>query len=999
MDYEDNGKPDWLAIAMNEYVEKCKNLPDPIGICQYSNCKKEIYTSDPDYKGYVELLCDRGCVVKYHTSCWKKMKDSQYPGQTNRIFCVMKCLKIHCKGFIIKLVIHDAAGNTQTEFEVKLGDLLAQSPLVYRENEVKVMHVAEESSKENIDKGMEEKAVPSSSLTYKCRLFREVAVKRKLIENGIAEIQKTSEQLVHYIITEGGMEKGSECTAEIILDYVLSLNCNFKIRRFIVLLKNEDLGYRPELTQWINFILQLGNECSLSFVNNFKTIIIEILQKMETYLMIIAKKLLSQRLISTEDMKILIATPLKRRPGVLMGLMDDQTEHSHLGDLLFVMGEEQDKIPAYKHVFQMFNTGFDIFSPDILLFAAQNLKNKPIDLVESVVEDPHGISVAKTKTKSKKKRKKSKSKKAQANKDSENTAEEHITEKHEALSIPVQENQLNKNKDNQQEESSTVDALVSSVTAPESSSLPLATVIRNSNAGSSLRHLEVSKLDSCSDHTYQSDGELDDIDTTLTVNEPSDSSAYAHSRLYSSSEVESGAIKIQELIGQNVKEESEMKPTLISLKNEYEVLQKCEEVVYNPQKEQQKGDATEKQYRQLKEQYQLETMKIKQQLQSKEEEIKMIKAQFTNERVLWMKDKAKMEDVTAKNIAKLVETTKRAITAEVLILECHRDYGLFQLQQTEQDCSVQHRTAEENVARNPESAQICAKVDAWQAILADIRNKIDFTKNQFDDQINLVKNGAKLKNLPQIKIPPPPPPPDVVMKHFLEQHLQAKTSNVQNHGVRQAKPVNTPFSVAARTPEVSAAIQEQSQAIAPVSEQAPSQQLVQTGGGASLATMGARGKNSLERIMEKLLRSYPQFTRVSLTEFLKEVKHSNGGSLSGLSFDDMINKVARLVEAKLSESSNNRQNNPPQSVWRSLRQQGPVSWEGARTMTEEQEPCVICHEEFSSESILALPCAHKFHSQCIGPWLKEQRTCPTCRLHVVLPQEFPGLPHRNIPLP
>uniref|UniRef100_A0A8D0P923 RING-type domain-containing protein n=1 Tax=Sus scrofa TaxID=9823 RepID=A0A8D0P923_PIG len=92
---------------------------------------------------------------------------------------------------------------------------------------------------------------------------------------------------------------------------------------------------------------------------------------------------------------------------------------------------------------------------------------------------------------------------------------------------------------------------------------------------------------------------------------------------------------------------------------------------------------------------------------------------------------------------------------------------------------------------------------------------------------------------------------------------------------------------------------------------------------------------------------------------------------------------------------------PSKPARKPLSSQGPVKLEGANNLDddkeEEEEPCVICHENLSPDNLSVLPCAHKFHSQCIRPWLMQQGTCPTCRLHVLLPEEFPGHPRRHLP--
>ncbi|XP_078089078.1 E3 ubiquitin-protein ligase DZIP3-like [Mustelus asterias] len=1217
-------KPENFSVKINDYVEMCKNAPDPLAICQDANCqgyyKREIYASDPDYKGYFELCCDNRCLIAYHTTCWKKLKDSQYRGKTSQDFCLMKCMNYDCRGHIIKCVIHNASGSAQTEFEIKVPDLSPQIPAVKNERKEVIPEELGKCNEQNdTELGKEEKD--------KCRLFCEVTLKRNLIENAIAETGKMSDLVARCGLKEAFMEKSSEITPEMILDHVLGWNCNFEIRQFLVLFKDEDLSNHPQLKEWIGFILELGDQCSLCFLYSYKKAIIQILFDVEN-LLIFAQKLLSRKALSKEEVKVLTATPSEQRAEVLMEQMSAQKDLWQMGELVFALADERERIPKLKPLFEEFDREFEKFNKgrvpnfgnvlpvdplsqimdyslfyrllhlliikgtevvlkifdravpphilkrellknkrtlepfhkgssrtmlntgewsllyppnneqpnskrfDITLLASLirhmkilpaprrgwdaepsandqsksaailhlcNSRNKLLfetlntgieepeftivwdritDIltrlgaerqtlealkecpVEKLWEDHHRLAgylgkpvadvmqlllsffqqgvpvqtkgaatinttglpalpppvetkekimdstdlnddddsmVLKTKTKSKKKKKKSKSKKAQINEENQNTAHDAASDTRETLSIPVQENQLNESGSNKEMANSSCDVSAFSACAPASSLIALRMVTDNSNAGPSLTSHEVNTLDDLPDQTYQSDGELDDNDHTLIDEESTGSSVCAASDLYSSSLVVDGAIKMQEHIWQNVKEDSEMRRKLTASQNENQALaRKLEQLMIKLKEEQQQRSHTESHYSRLQEYYQLEMSRLNQQLQSKDEEIKKITAQFVNERLLWNKDKAKLEDVTAKNIAKLVEATKRAIAAEVLFLECRRDHGLFQLQQAEQDCSVQLRAAEENLTRNPESAHVHATVDGWQAIVADIRNKIDFTKNQFDEQISLLKSGTKLSSLPKVKIPPPPPHPDAVMKHFLEQHLQAKANSVQT-GFGQPKSTSGRSTNVTGQADVSAAVHEQLRVSVPVSEQTTSLQSMKADrgvAGAVVTPVGIRGKNSFERIMEKLSASYPQFTRGSLTDFLKAVRLSNGGSLSGLSYDEIVNKVAQLVESKLSESSNNGQSKPSQqSVWGSSRQQGFQPWEGARALTEEQDPCVICHEELATELMLVLPCAHKFHTQCIGPWLNEQRTCPTCRLHVVLPQEFPGLPN------
>jgi len=59
--------------------------------------------------------------------------------------------------------------------------------------------------------------------------------------------------------------------------------------------------------------------------------------------------------------------------------------------------------------------------------------------------------------------------------------------------------------------------------------------------------------------------------------------------------------------------------------------------------------------------------------------------------------------------------------------------------------------------------------------------------------------------------------------------------------------------------------------------------------------------------------------------------------------------------------------------------------------------CAICQDEFidpkdpSRKPVFArqLPCEHRFHDECIRPWLTRNGTCPICRKSVWEPQHEP----------
>uniref|UniRef100_A0A453LG94 RING-type domain-containing protein n=1 Tax=Aegilops tauschii subsp. strangulata TaxID=200361 RepID=A0A453LG94_AEGTS len=47
------------------------------------------------------------------------------------------------------------------------------------------------------------------------------------------------------------------------------------------------------------------------------------------------------------------------------------------------------------------------------------------------------------------------------------------------------------------------------------------------------------------------------------------------------------------------------------------------------------------------------------------------------------------------------------------------------------------------------------------------------------------------------------------------------------------------------------------------------------------------------------------------------------------------------------------------------------------------EQCVICRVEFEEgESLVALPCNHSYHPDCINQWLQINKVCPMCSAEV-----------------
>ncbi|XP_040080988.1 E3 ubiquitin-protein ligase DZIP3 isoform X8 [Oryx dammah] len=363
--------------------------------------------------------------------------------------------------------------------------------------------------------------------------------------------------------------------------------------------------------------------------------------------------------------------------------------------------------------------------------------------------------------------------------------------------------------------------------------------------------------------------------------------------------------------------------------------------------------------------------KLQRQSHAKDNEIKNLKEQLSMKRSQWEMEKHNLESTIKTYLNKLNAETSRALTAEVYFLQCRRDFGLLHLEQTEKECLSQLARATRMAASNLKSLQLKAAVDSWNAIVTDVRNKITFLRMQQFLGRPIVKESffRPILTVPQ---------------------MPAVCSGIVSATGPSRSPLMT--SIAWTLP-------------APVGEAMPPS-----------ASLGSDPlMMNWEKITERLKTAFPQQTRKELTDFLRKLKDTHGKSLSGLTFDEIVHKISQFIDPKRSQSQGKSVPNgnrvspshtpsqanaaqPSKPARRPLGSQGSVTQEGANHLDdEEEEPCVICHENLSPDNLSVLPCAHKFHSQCIRPWLMQQGTCPTCRLHVLLPEEFPGHPSRHLP--
>ncbi|XP_038657414.1 E3 ubiquitin-protein ligase TTC3 isoform X3 [Scyliorhinus canicula] len=367
------------------------------------------------------------------------------------------------------------------------------------------------------------------------------------------------------------------------------------------------------------------------------------------------------------------------------------------------------------------------------------------------------------------------------------------------------------------------------------------------------------------------------------------------------------------------------------------------------------------------------------------------------------REKKRVEDAIKKSVDVYQETKKRANDAEVSALESWRNTQLFFHYRAAEDAKgfldkMKATAASSSISAMP---QLQILIATWESFLFAINQQIRQTEIQFHNQMTLVKDGTQLNSLPLVTIPSLPalPNSNMILENgsFVDPAIIASFPSASEiSSIPQAGTTPKPLpslmqaalgtaKVTSKAPSVTSSFQNQSSANQiqhkaslakhqsawlPINNKSAKSSVpelansavIQPPASRPVITTSQQPKNSFDKIINRLSTMFPHYSRVYLTNFIKEVRSANGGSLSGLVYDEIINRVAELIL--------DRQD---------------------KTRTFDGEPCIICHEDLTQDTMRVLDCKHHFHKLCIEQWLRENSTCPTCRVHALLSEDFPDL--------
>ncbi|XP_022269546.1 E3 ubiquitin-protein ligase DZIP3 isoform X2 [Canis lupus baileyi] len=982
---EDEDLPTTFKDLLNDFIKTTESNIMKQTICSYLDCERSCEADilkNTNYKGFFQLMCSKSCCVYFHKICWKKFKNLKYPGENDQTFSGKKCLKEGCTGDMVRMLQCDVPGIVKILFEV-----------VRKDEYITIENLGASYKKLMSLKITDTDIRPKISLKFSTKDEMPIF---KLDYNYFYH-------LLHIIIISGTdivRQIFDEAMPPPLLKKELLIHKNVLEPYYNHLWTNHPLGgawhllYPPnkELPQSKQFDLYL----LLALIKHLN--VFPAPKKgwnMEPSSSDLSKSADILRLCKYRD--ILLSEIL------MNGLTESQFNSiwKKVSDILLRLGMKQEDIEKVKEN-PIENISLDYHQLSIYL-------GIPVpEIIQRMLSCyQQGIAL-------------------QSITGSQRIELEELQNEEEELSPPLMEYNINvkSNPEIQLAEMSKDGASIPSESSTESikdlqevKSKPKKKKKTKNKKNKESKEEQVpnmiekeEQLKKEQANLYPVSGFMKDDASDIQEDSATEDKFYSLDELHILDMIEQGSTSKAEY-GETEKEKLARQRQLYKLHYQCEDFKRqLKTVTFRWQENQMQIKKKDKIIASLNQQVAFginKVSKLQRQSHAKDNEIKNLKDQLSMKRSQWEMEKHNLESTIKTYLNKLNAETSRALTAEVYFLQCRRDFGLLHLEQTEKECLSQLARVTHMAASNLESLQLKAAVESWNAIVTDVRNKIAFLRTQYNEQINKVKQGFALSTLPPIQLPPPPPSPEILMQQFLGRPLVKESF---------FRPILTVPQMPAVCPGVISA---------PGQPRAPLMTgiawTVPTPVGEAVSPSAGLGSDppmmNWERITDRLKTAFPQQTRKELTDFLRKLKDIHGKSLSGLTFDEIVYKISQFIDPKRSQSQGKSMPNgncvspshtppqsnaaqPPKPAWRPLSSQGPASWEGANNLDDdddEEEPCVICHENLSPENLSVLPCAHKFHSQCIRPWLMQQGTCPTCRLHVLLPEEFPGHLSRHLP--
>ncbi|KAM8976982.1 E3 ubiquitin-protein ligase TTC3 [Pelodytes ibericus] len=372
--------------------------------------------------------------------------------------------------------------------------------------------------------------------------------------------------------------------------------------------------------------------------------------------------------------------------------------------------------------------------------------------------------------------------------------------------------------------------------------------------------------------------------------------------------------------------------------------------------------------------------------------------------------RSEVEKRTKESEDNLLESNQRAFSAEINVLENKKQCEILKIRSK---ASKAENTIKllKAVSNSQPSVENLKQIASLESLLLLISQEVDHVKTKFEEKIKLMKNGSELSDVLEIPVTNFQPPPNIPAKSPAGASVSASSTlsspaakapvtlpskNITgNKAALPKKAEKTPLPPATRTAKGKGAQEKRENVQSEKRQPSPAKQ------------------TPFDRIIEELQEIFPHYKSEDLIVMIKNVRSGAGGTLSGMKEEDIIARVTEYIldHQPKSGRSTNQTSRPQSNTWQVNAQPAPAPqakqpWRLVTTPTKSKwqkpnscepssdEPCIICHDELKQYPLHMLDCGHYFHKHCITKWLHTQSTCPTCRDHALLPEDFPVLSGR-----
>lgn len=376
-----------------------------------------------------------------------------------------------------------------------------------------------------------------------------------------------------------------------------------------------------------------------------------------------------------------------------------------------------------------------------------------------------------------------------------------------------------------------------------------------------------------------------------------------------------------------------------------------------------------------------------------------------------------MEESIRKGRELYEESRQRAAAAEVSVLENWKERELCKLQ----SLAAQAEAYLKNLKLMSSDSASCPEAEcdtsSWESFLSEVREELESAESQFEDQIKAIKNGSRLSELSRVQTSGLCFPACTMLpSESSGREDQGPMTSVDVTGAVHrdflvASPSGSPEEIPelvlgspTHQPEVAQPEELKRASQATPSEQSPEAEEKPPGQAPRSSQSPNKPFNSA---IEHLSVVFPCYTSTELAGFVKKVRNKNKNSLSGLSIEEIVERVTEhILEEQKKKKPNpgkdkkNSEAHAAAAVVAKSSQSAPLAVVGQSSKTKGQKredvpvspaqdanSCELCHEMFKSKNMRVLKCGHKFHKGCFKQWLKGQSTCPTCGSGDLLSEE------------